>query len=729
MKKKLHTLSLFLCIVLFPIFLTAQISCYDQLNISLDGNGEATISPDVLDASGSGSIYLLSFSSDVNDVTRTFTCNDVGNPITLFLYATDPYSSEQVSCWSTITIEDKVAPQLTCPPDVTVFCGADINDPYIVGEPSVSDNCSFAITQTDVESLDNCGEGTIVRTFTVQDIGGNESFCSQVINVVNGGFFGETDITWPIDVDIDCSATSTDPSNTGLPIIDDDPNCSQIVYSYQDQILFLGSDYCFKILRNWTVVNWCDESTYSYDQVIRVSDITAPTIICDDYDLVCTGYQNCDNPFYFIEVDATDECSTELTYQAEIDWYSDGVFDMIFNTNSIYTDYPMGTHLVLWTVSDECGNLSNCWQTIEVMDCAAPTVVCTADLNGTLSSNGTFVLDASELDAGSFDFCSLTLTYSFSTDPTDNIKTFTCNDVGTNTLNLWVTDDNGNQNSCFSVLVLDDPLGVCVPGACDVPSNTLATILSGNSVKLDWDAVANATKYRIRYRIIGSSSWAEVNNTINYRFLNNLQHGTTYQYGIKSVCDSGNSAWSPTATFTTTLGEFCDIPSASTANPSSSTAMLNWVSNPDDIKYKIKYKTVSGGSWITLTINSPAASLTALFTGTDYKYKLKTKCSGGWTNWSVNYFFTTLASRSIQEQTSFELYPNPAQDFIKLSFDQQLPISIRIMDLTGKIVYSSENANGSNRIDISSFESGTYLLHAIQSDKVYTKKFTKLKRE
>ncbi len=72
------------------------------------------------------------------------------------------------------------------------------------------------------------------------------------------------------------------------------------------------------------------------------------------------------------------------------------------------------------------------------------------------------------------------------------------------------------------------------------------------------------------------------------------------------------------------------------------------------------------------------------------------------------------------------LYPNPADDVLKLSFsDGYVPVgSIEILDLSGKIVFSDSLDNPSE-IDISQLPKGVYLLQVMGQYISYTQKFIK----
>jgi hypothetical protein len=50
---------------------------------------------------------------------------------------------------------------------------------------------------------------------------------------------------------------------------------------------------------------------------------------------------------------------------------------------------------------------------------------------------------------------------SFSDDPNDDSRIFTCDDLGENTIQLWVTDAAGNQDFCETFVEVQDNLGHC----------------------------------------------------------------------------------------------------------------------------------------------------------------------------------------------------------------------------------------------------------------------------
>ena len=265
--------------------------------------------------------------------------------------------------------------------------------------------------------------------------------------------------------------------------------------------------------------------------------------------------------------------------------------------------------------------------------------------------------------------------------------------------------------------------------ACRTTTSSAATIISGNVIRLDWDAANCADKYKVRYRINGSGNgWTEVNATINQRFLNELQPNTLYEYAIKTNCTLTNSAWTTTATFTTS-SDVCDRPEIVTAdNISATSATLNWPTDPDDVKYKVRYK-IAGSAWTEVFSNVNSLSIPNLNSGTTYKYKAKTKCPLGWTNWGAKYSFTTLASFTTNQarmtNNGMHLFPNPTSDILNIDLGSTKIKSIHLLDVFGKtiknIIIDNDNIL---RLDVSTLEAGIYIINAkTNQQELLTQKF------
>jgi hypothetical protein len=73
-----------------------------------------------------------------------------------------------------------------------------------------------------------------------------------------------------------------------------------------------------------------------------------------------------------------------------------------------------------------------------------------------------------------------------------------------------------------------------------------------------------------------------------------------------------------------------------------------------------------------------------------------------------------------------ELFPNPAHDFITLRMPGKIQKSrVDILSVTGKVMKSFSWSNDQNRLDVSDFPAGVYLVRIQSGDKFVLKKFVK----
>jgi len=85
----------------------------------------------------------------------------------------------------------------------------------------------------------------------------------------------------------------------------------------------------------------------------------------------------------------------------------------------------------------------------------------------------------------------------------------------------------------------------------------------------------------------------------------------------------------------------------------------------------------------------------------------------------------TLSSVGIQNkmESKANIYPNPAQDFIIVEADDKS--EIKIMDISGKILYRETLNNSKQRINVSHLNTGVYIVSVTNKNLVYTQKLIK----
>ncbi|WP_282072513.1 T9SS type A sorting domain-containing protein [Polaribacter atrinae] len=82
------------------------------------------------------------------------------------------------------------------------------------------------------------------------------------------------------------------------------------------------------------------------------------------------------------------------------------------------------------------------------------------------------------------------------------------------------------------------------------------------------------------------------------------------------------------------------------------------------------------------------------------------------------------ASVKDMQQFDFELYPNPARDFIKVSAVENFD-KVEIYNLLGKLIYEETVSNNNKEINVSNLSDGIYFIKASKGKSVGTYKFIK----
>ena len=103
------------------------------------------------------------------------------------------------------------------------------------------------------------------------------------------------------------------------------------------------------------------------------------------------------------------------------------------------------------------------------------------DITVDLSSSGTALITAEDIDNGSVDDDSIA-TLSI------DVTMFDCTSGGSDVVTLTVTDASGNFEQCLSIVTINDPLVVCCPAVRDVPNTTTNTKLYEADQQITSDA-------------------------------------------------------------------------------------------------------------------------------------------------------------------------------------------------------------------------------------------------
>lgn len=401
------------------------------------------------------------------------------------------------------------------------------------GTPVYFANCVFDPTEEVLIDLNSCLEGTILRTHTVT-LNGSPIICNQTINVYHVSDFV---VQFPQHRNGEVGHLPGIECGTGVPDFGEpkifNESCELIAITYEDEVFTDDPGACYKVARQWFVINWCvagdeldqevvedselalrlsgclsiinlecdldqngncDDRTFrdswaacnlpgakeaqqnfgpdtdpdsnpwdgfiTYQQIIKVSDSVDPVFPngCDVPD-VCILDNNC-LADVTLPVPVVEDCFLDVSVDASIK------IGAIWKTGAgPHFDIAAGTYPVRYVAADNCNNQSACETTVKVKDCKSPTPNCKTGVVVSLLSppnNNPFVkVFASELNDNSFDNCPGALNFSFSADESDVSRDYSCDDLGLNTIELWVTDIAGNQGFCSTSIAIVDQFGDC----------------------------------------------------------------------------------------------------------------------------------------------------------------------------------------------------------------------------------------------------------------------------
>jgi hypothetical protein len=461
-------------------------------------------------------------------------CVDVAAPIMVIMRVWD-ISGNVNSCMVELEVQDKLPAYIQCPPNLSVDCGFDLSDLSVFGNVAnlniyetrdsifidgifrgidgfAYDNCDVTITVIEDIDLTLCGAGTVTRIHRAVGAGNNTvAECTQIISIINDVSYLPQTIVWPCDIMVTNYCTN-DPSVDLSPAVlaglsqgvaitrcpDNrlfdqfydrpryaDDECTQVGTSYKDHVFEIQDSACYKILREWKIIDWCameqnpgrpvTDFIYHYLQVIKIKNTIGPEIGCAASIEVCSYQTNCSQGEELtVSATATDDCTREedLYWRWEYFENSGSVITSIGFSNTLTRNFPVGAHRVRFIVEDKCGNTAACTIEVTVRDCKQPTPIC-HHLVIDLMVTGMVDINAINFNAGSYDNCTPPadlvyrierrpfVTPSGDSPPSSALSfaRFDCDDLGLNDVRIWVMDLDGNWDYCETTLLVQNNAG------------------------------------------------------------------------------------------------------------------------------------------------------------------------------------------------------------------------------------------------------------------------------
>ncbi|OUS01567.1 hypothetical protein A9Q86_07265 [Flavobacteriales bacterium 33_180_T64] len=358
---------------------------------------------------------------------------------------------------------------------------------------TIVDGSTTPLVLNDTDFGNTCPTGTIVKTFTINNKGFSELILDADAITISGGdsdLFEIGNITLPISIAANESATFTvtftpdalGVATTTVHIATND--CSAATYSFDikasaiseetvppviecpvvEMVYYTNSNSCYATIPlNVTATDNCslepaitsntplnnqfpigetivtytatddNGNTANCEVIINVVDNITPSIEC--IESVTIAYGESLEPENTGSPTVSDNCSIAITIYSDVSFQgTDGCSLVNYSINRF------------WTTTDTSGNTNTCLQVINVVDASGPIVI-TQDITVQLDETGNATITPDEINNGSHDACGITFLEL-------DITSFDTSNIGENTVELTVTDSEGNVSIGYAIVTI-----------------------------------------------------------------------------------------------------------------------------------------------------------------------------------------------------------------------------------------------------------------------------------
>lgn len=413
----------------------------------LNAAGNATITPADINNGSSDNCGVAT----VTLSKTSFNCSNTGaNTVTLTVKDVNGNTS---TCNATVTVLDTISPTISCK-NFTVYLNAAGSATITANDidGGSTDNCGIATRVASKTSFNCSNVGANNVALTVTDNSGNSKTCSSVVTVV--------DTISPTVVCQNYTAYLNASGNVTITPTNVDGGSSDAC-GIASSTLSKSTFNCSNVGANSVTLTITDNNSNSSSctATVTVMDTISPTAVCKPF----TAYLN---------------ASGNVTITAnDVDGGSTGSCGIksITVSPSTFSCANIGANNVTLTITDSSSNSSSCTAVVTVVDTVKPTVVC-QNFSTYLNASGNASITANDIDGGSTDACGVASV-------TASQTSFTCTDVGTNSVYLVVTDVNGNKDSCAAMVTIADtvnPVASCQPFTVYLNASGNATITASD---------------------------------------------------------------------------------------------------------------------------------------------------------------------------------------------------------------------------------------------------------
>ena len=360
---------------------------------------------------------------------------------TVTVTATDA-SSNQDQCMFDIVVNDTEQPNMVCNDFNLTLTGSSTTVTSAQMDGGSTDNCGITSLQV-VPSTLNCSTiGAQTVTLTGTDAAGNSSSCTGTVTVIDNN---------------PPTASCQDFTANVIPY-------GPMAFVSTGDIDGGSSSVCNSVTLALDVTSFTCSEVGDHTVTLTVTDTgngltstCTATVTVEDPNSLCCAPANavCNNTTVQLDVNGMGSIMPSDVgggSTADCGLMSESATPMDFDCNDVGN--PVSVN---YTIVDINGASSSCTAMVTVEDNIAPTAGCT-NVTVQLDANGNGSTTAAAVESGSTDNCGTINTVSLVP------NTFTCGDIGPNTVTLTINDGNGNESTCTATATVEDnilPMPIC----------------------------------------------------------------------------------------------------------------------------------------------------------------------------------------------------------------------------------------------------------------------------
>ncbi|MBK9013662.1 MAG: hypothetical protein IPM82_06015 [Saprospiraceae bacterium] len=386
----------------------------------------------------------------------------------------------------TVTVNDTTAPSFGAAPTVSTVAAVNCSAPVNINlTPFITDNCTIAANIVKTFTVTSASSGNSPYPLNVPQNGANvnATFLAGVYTIVFKATDGSNNMqthtltlsvlenTAPIaacqNFTAYLGANGTVTVNAQSLNNGSTDNCAVTVYE-----MFIGAGPLWVTSQNFNcaqIGNFSalfrvkdaagNTSTNCGPVTITIADNMPPVAQCKNISVNLDQVGNTQHSIVATDINnmSYDNCTPMGSLTFEISEVFGGPYgaSVVFDCSDVTTNVNPA-EIVYLRVTDASLNVSNiCSAQVTVNDVTPPTALC-QNIAVSLTANGTASITANNVNNGSSDNCSFTLSVSPST--------FNCTNLGANTVTLTATDIDGNTATCTATVTVQDltpPTLVC----------------------------------------------------------------------------------------------------------------------------------------------------------------------------------------------------------------------------------------------------------------------------